>query len=172
MGDGDRCYAEAINDAGQIAGGADIERGGDSHAFIYENGTFFDLGTAYFNGEASSAIGINRLGHVAVLSEDDVFLWKDGQMIDLGAGTPFSRLYARSINDHDELVGDAVGAAGRWQAVLFKGGRVIVLESAVDALLDWQLTAAFAINNRGLIVGQGFRTGDQRGHFFMLVPLP
>jgi probable HAF family extracellular repeat protein len=169
MGHGDECFASAINDAGQIAGYADIEPGGVAHSFRYTNGAFQDLGT--LDGNDTYATGINRQGHVVGwTSSFTSFLWKEGTMVDLRAGTAYSSVNVRSINDSDELAGSATDTLGQPHAVRFADGQLIDLETEVDVLRDWQLRKAIAVNNRGEIVGWGFRTGDQRVHYFMLVP--
>ena len=170
MGHGDYCFASAINEAGQIVGYADIEPDGVAHAFFYENGFFQDLGA--LGGSDTHATDVNRQGHVVGwTSSGTSFLWKGGGMIDLRAGSPYSTVNLRSINDSDELVGSASDSLGQWHAVRFASGRFTDLESEVDKLQDWQLRRAIAINNRGAIIGWGFRTDDQSVHYFKLVPL-
>jgi probable HAF family extracellular repeat protein len=171
MGKGDYCWASAINAAGQIVGYGDTEPGGVAHAFLYENGVFRDLGT--LDGSNTYATDVNRRGHVAGWTASSTsFLWKDGQMIDLRAGTPYAMVDAERLNDRDEVVGAALDAFGVLHAVLFADGHVTDLETEVDALHDWQLYDAFVINNLGEIVGWGYRTNEQRDHNFMLVPIP
>jgi probable HAF family extracellular repeat protein len=170
MGSGDVCNAYAINDSGQIVGEANIEPGGPVHAFLYENGAFRDLGM--LDGYETIAMDVNRRGHImGVTTSRTSFLWKNGKMIDLRAGTPYSVVEAVKMNDRDEIVGQVFGPEGS-QTVLISGGHFIVLETAVDALHDWQLNFVRSINNLGEIIGNGFRTGDQRNHSFLLVPLP
>jgi probable HAF family extracellular repeat protein len=171
MGQGDYCFASAINDAGQIAGYGDTEAFGVAHSFIYTNGVFQDIGTID-DGYDTYASGINRQGHVVgTTATYSSFLWKDGQMIDLRVGSPYNMIAAGSINDRDEIVGQARDGWGVWHAVRWADGHFTDLETEVDALHDWQLEAATAVNNLGMIVGFGFRTGDQRDHSFMLVPI-
>ena len=166
MGNGDYCTASAINSAGRIVGWANTEPGGVEHPFLYENGAFRDLGDG--NGYGAIAVDVNRQGHVV----GGIFLWKNGETIDLRAGTPYVGMIAESINDRDEIVGEAEDIERNSHSVMIKGGHVTELETAVDALRDWQLTYALFINNLGEIVGWGFRTGDQHTHTFMLVPVP
>jgi len=52
-----------MNDLGQIVG-ASSTLSGDNHAFLWEDGTMYDLGTLS-GTEESAAFGINNLGQVA-----------------------------------------------------------------------------------------------------------
>jgi probable HAF family extracellular repeat protein len=168
MGNGDFCYPAAINNAGQIVGGADIEPFGVAHAFVFDNGAFLDLGTV--DGVDTYATDINRQGHVVFGNYYTSFLWKNGHTIDLRAGTPYSSVYTTSLNDHDELVGQAVDDMG-GHVVLISHGHFTDLEPEVEGLGDWHLSSASLINNLGVIVGNGLRA-DGLVHYYMLVPLP
>jgi probable HAF family extracellular repeat protein len=172
MGNGDYCYATAINDAGQIVGGADNEPGGLAHAFLYENGAFQDLGT--LDGVGTSATDINRQGDVVGVTATTSVLWKNGQMIDLGAGSPYVTVNLNRLNDRDEAVGSGTDAAGNLHALLYADGKLIELDTAVENLNGCQLYVAQFINNFGVIVGFGSQPfGDGiRSLSFMLVPLP
>src|SRR5262245_32791605 len=52
-------YANDINASGQIVGAA-MTSAGDSHAYVWNNGTMIDLGT--FGGRNSYAVAINDVG--------------------------------------------------------------------------------------------------------------
>jgi probable HAF family extracellular repeat protein len=134
MGNGDFCNVSAINDAGQIVGRATVEPGGETHAFLWENGVFQDLNPADVQG-AFSADDINRQGHIV----GGPFRWKDGKMSDLRIGTPYSGIVAIGINDLDEILGQASDAEG-VHTVLIAGDHIIELEAAVDSVHDWQFT--------------------------------
>ncbi|MGP0063689.1 MAG: hypothetical protein ACLQGP_08850 [Isosphaeraceae bacterium] len=101
--------AQAINDAGQVAGYAETASGA-VHAFLYANDAMNDLGTlaspsTYYTSEAN---GINAKGDVVGFSDTntsiDAFLYTNGNMEDLGTG-PGSESVANGINASGEVVG-------------------------------------------------------------------
>ena len=76
MGAGES-YAWAINNAGQITGYSDTSNG-ETHAFLWEDGTLTDLGTP--GGKYSFAYAINDHGQVVGASytasrEEHACLW-------------------------------------------------------------------------------------------------
>jgi len=122
-----------------------------------------DLGT--LGGANSRGNGLNAKGHVVGESElgatagtpsvmpvgqappTVTFLWKDGQMINVGTlGGPTSR--AASINDSDEIAGEADTADGNRHAFLWQNGKVTDLGT-----LGGDQSAAIGINNHGQITG-------------------
>lgn len=125
---GQESSASAINDAGQIVGEAQASNG-IYKAFLYANGTMYNLGSLGNADSESVAHDINSYGHIVGSSElgpDDgwarrAFLYTgtpgvDGQMINLDA-------WLDEVNP---------------------------VEGA-----KWVLTEAYGINDSGLIVGYG-----------------
>src|SRR5260370_690276 len=84
---GDRSFAFAINNRGQIVGES-ITASGNGHAFLFEDGVMVDLGTLP-GGTTSFAFGINNRGQVVgeattASGARHAFLFDDGVMVDLG----------------------------------------------------------------------------------------
>ena len=108
-------WAYAINDRGQVVGGAGVTGGNTWHAFLWQDGAMSDLGL--LPGDVmSQANGMNNEGQVVGTSCNDAafdichaFLWQDGVMTDLNSLTsshfPFVLGIANDINDRGEIAG-------------------------------------------------------------------
>lgn len=120
----------AINDQGQIVGTAmtaGTYRGGDSHAYLYSDGTIQDLGT--LPGDTTSeALGINDAGEIVGDSENGIgnpghaFLDVNGTMYDVNNLVSGDAGYvitsAVAINASGQIAADAITPSGVEHAVL------------------------------------------------------
>lgn len=97
-------YANAVNALDQVVGGP--------NAFLWEGGSFLDLGT--LSGDLSAAVDINDLsqvvGYVRLASgRYHAFLWEDGVMVDLNDAIPVDSGWelgsGSSINNRGQIVG-------------------------------------------------------------------
>lgn len=170
---GGSSFAEAINEAGQVAGLSVTKKGDGTHAFLWQNGRMRDLGTLPGRRE-SSAEAINERGQVVGDSENcrwesgDVvctatraFLWQDGKMRNLGrlpvaAGTPNPESKALAINERRQVVGTSTwtydkppGTAYNDRAFVWQEGKMTALPGLPGA---WDFNV-IAINDRGQIIG-------------------
>jgi probable HAF family extracellular repeat protein len=131
LGGGFNNSAFAINDVGQIVGASDLP--GDQspadlhsqHAVLWENGASHDLGTLP-GDTVSAAIGINNLGQITGVSEDNsgnrhAFLWQNGVMMDMNdlippppphSPPPLYLLHGFGINNLGQVVGFALLPSG------------------------------------------------------------
>jgi probable HAF family extracellular repeat protein len=154
--------ASAINDAGQVVG----EFGGQRQAFLYENGQMKDL------GHLRSAKAINASGQVVGWSytasgEEHAFLYDSTNgMKDLGTVSGGRNSWASDLNDFDQIVGaannDSTSSRYDTTAFLYQNEEMIDLETRLlpdDKGTVWDLfyTSAYAINNNGQIVTEGWR---------------
>ena len=162
---GDNTVAFAINDKSVVAGFAQFPAG-NSHAFVYD-GTLRDIGT--LGGAASAAGDINNHGVVVGSSLDasgnrKAFIWDERGGMRALLNIPGSS--ASYINDHGVVVGYINNRAFQYD-----GGVVTMLDDipAVRAA-GWTQLFPMAINNRGWIVGAGYKSTSNFGGAFLLMP--
>jgi probable HAF family extracellular repeat protein len=170
---GSSSSATAINNFWQIVGNSALSGDATYHAFLYRIGGMKDLGT--LGGTFSIAYGINDKGQVVgestvatTGSVSHAFLYA-GKMRDLGTlGGSFSR--ALGINYEGHVVGMSDTADDpAVHAFLYNGVGMIDLNALPEVKkAGWFLSAAYAINNLGQIVGTGTIHGAIHG--FLLIP--
>jgi probable HAF family extracellular repeat protein len=121
-------FAAGINKRGQIVGVAPTPFG-NSHAFIWTQGLWADLGALPGQINFSEATSVNDGGNVVGYSISrsstaHAVLWSDSTLTDLGALSPQSSSVARGINDQDEIVGEKYGVGiESFRAVLWTRSR-------------------------------------------------
>jgi probable HAF family extracellular repeat protein len=149
---GGASYARAVNDAGQVAGYYYPTGSNLSRALLYSDSTLIDLDPASY----SWASGINNLGQVVGMarvggSVDDVVVWHDGTMNDLGAdgGNPS---HAKAINDSGQVAGTTDGST--WMAFIYSDGAFTDLGT-----LSGFRSFGSGINNAGQVVGNSTYEG-------------
>lgn len=167
---GDVGTAHAINDAGQIVGGASAP-GGQLHAYVYQQGAMTDLGTLP-GGDYSEAYAVNARGDVAGQSNRRLggmtaFRYRDGVMEDLGFLPHGILSLAYGINDAGDVVGTARSVI---QGAYYDAGFLYDAEGlhdlndlvrAADRKL-YQVEWASDINNHGDIAGAAVRRSDNQ----------
>jgi len=156
----DRSMATDINSAGHVAGSAEISSF-TYHAFYYDGVTMQDLGSiaaGESRGKRINEAG-KIAGHTRVPGADHAFFWDSATMQDLGTLGTGDYSWAEGINDHDQLVGRSKISTEvtDFHACLWDSGHAVDLGT-----LGGQYAYAYAINNRGTIVGSsnGGFSGD------------
>jgi probable HAF family extracellular repeat protein len=147
--------ALAINDLGQVVGASQISGDTSYHGFIYYKGKITDIGSIY-------PYNINNLGQVVGHYNTEIngdstvrsFIYSNGMLTDLGtiSSDPRAQSWANGINDFGQVVGSAntVYLGSHFHAYLYSDG---VMED-IDTIGPFdEKSEAWAINNRGMIVG-------------------
>jgi len=146
-----------INNAGQMAGSL-ITMENATHAAFYNNGLVTDLGT--FGGTAGYGHRLNEAGIMtgswSTMSEEHGFIYANGSVVDLGAGTD-----AYGINAHGVVVGSVVIGPGELRGFRYENGGLTIL----NALGTGNLGAAYDINDAGTVVGTSNLSEDFHAPF-------
>lgn len=138
---GSTSIAKAINDAGQVAGSSQTAGDAAVHAFLYSDGAgMTDLGA--LGGDESHATAINAAGQVAGWSraaDGSVrpFLYRDGEMIDLGAAATGIIQFAEDVylNDAGQIAGNGFSSSASGQRAFLLTPVAAVPEPAPSAML-------------------------------------
>jgi len=157
-----------INSSSTAAGMA--VQGGLVKAVRYD-GTLHPLVT--LGGSFATATAINDGGLIVgygtnASNQTLAARWTDDATVNtLGTlGGAWSMAWA--VNTGGDIVGSSLVASGEPHAFLWKGGVMQDLNDLVDPASGWVLSAAYGINDAGVIVGDGFLNGAPRG--FRLTP--
>src|SRR5260221_3728147 len=154
---GASCWADAINNTGQIAGSC-TDSSGNAHLVLWHNGTVTDLGALGTPGSVTfaQAISINNNGQIAGtvfttgVGTSEGFLYSNGTITSLGS------FLAASINDNGVMVGGPS---------IDSGGTVQNLDTLIPARSGYQIQNATAINDDGQIVAN-----TTNNHALLLIP--
>ena len=165
--------ALAINPIGQVAGDS---RGlnNNYHAYVWSSGSGM-VGLGTLPGDTSSRVsGINPSGQVTGYSSnstgDHAFVWSPGTgMVGLGTLPGDTGSQAGRINSSGQVVGVSSNSTSNHAFVWSPSTGMVDLNSLLSSnTAGWKLTYATAINDAGLIVGQGTINGQT--HAFLLKP--
>lgn len=164
--------ARDINNNGQVVGFSNYTSNQFTHAFLYSNGIMTDLGT--LGSGVSAAYTINDNGQVVGYSGHSTgfshaFRYSGGTMDDLGVLNSFySSSSELGINKSGQVVGDVWGGA-EHRAFLYSSGGMTNLNQLIP-VPGWTLMYAYAINDSGQIVADGFIGPTTAA--LLLTPLP
>jgi probable HAF family extracellular repeat protein len=156
-----------LNNHGQVAGGGTVANDAYQRAFLWQSGTFSDLGGS-LGGNNTGAIALNENGAAvgfAYLSDGVTFhatLWRGiGKMTDLGTVGSDPCSFAQGVNDEAQVVGDSTPSTSNCQnfdtsrGFLWENGSIADLNALVPASSPLYIIFAYTINNRGEIAVNG-----------------
>lgn len=159
-----RSAAHDISNKSMVTGWMGSARLDDGRAFTIDlrRATITDLGPIQ-GGTTSEGRAINDCGEVAglgIVPDPEwpgpvwhPFLWRDGQMLDLGTLPGYRRCLATDLNDRGEVVGYC--DVGGTTAFVWHNDVMENLNDLIVAGADVYLGSASAINDAGQILGTG-----------------
>jgi probable HAF family extracellular repeat protein len=162
-----------INDSGQITGEGDVlfpDNQCGSGAFIYENGTFTELGDMITGNAINNAGQVTGAGGTG--GGQHVLLYTSGHTMDLGALPGGVKATGSAINATGQIVGssDLAGATGThaffYNGVLTDLNAVIATNDPLKSFVT--LVDATGINDNRLIVTNGTDSRDGKSHAYLL----
>ena len=179
----------AMNNRGHVVGTSNLAGDLTFHPFLWSKNRGMqdlhtlggDTGETNWISNAGDVVGKADLPGPAPQSHDAV-LWRHGAVIDLGTvpGDVCSNAYY--VNSSGQVVGTSENKdlclvpTGEHAFLWEKGGPMVDLNTLIPAGSSLQLTFAFAINDRGEIVGVGVPSGcapqdvNVCGRAFVLIP--
>jgi probable HAF family extracellular repeat protein len=178
---GDASVGYAMGKHLEVVGSSTVAAGDlRFHAVLWDGDTVLDLGTLGGPNSAARAITSGRWpdagfettfivgwSHVAGGSEH-AFVWNRGAMRDLGTLPGDVRSGAQDVNSRGVIVGYSADRSAVSRAVMWPSRVIVDLNTLLPADSGWQLWTAYAINDRGQIVGMGMHRGRQRAFLLML----
>jgi hypothetical protein len=154
----DGFYPQGLNDVGDVVGS------GFHGITVWRDGELYEVP----QGCCGYAHDINNNGWIigSDLLQDGFYagLWKEGEFTAMWKGFP------SDIND----AGMVVGESNYSKAVLWYEGRAYLLDHlwSEPQWLDWSLTRAVAINEKGEIAAQAENIANGGYAIFLLSPVP
>lgn len=188
---GDYGFPNALNDRGEVTGDTSVAADPaacftgtpNCHVFLWNGARVLDLTTASPVGKPISAAAINDAGDVVGFAAFprapmDAFLWRNGALTDLGHLNDCGS-FSAAINSRDQVVGGTFTCAAGVtpKAFLWEHGTMFDLNALIPPNSNLQLLEADAINDKGVIVGQGVPQGvsssdfTRMGRVFLLIPV-
>lgn len=161
----DESYAQSVNITRQVVGRSLTIDGLSSRAFAWSGGVRTDLGT--LGGDGAKAFGINGARHAVGTSQLGngqwrAFVWRNNQMINLGALPGHVASGALAITDSGLITGWSEDSGGHRVAVYWTNDQIHEIAS-----LGGMNAEATAGNRNDVVVGFG-DTGNEETHAFML----
>ncbi len=143
-----------------------------TQAFSWQDGAVRYL--PGLGGYQTDAVALNNAGQIVGNAADRAGVihaveWTAaGAVIELGSLEKGQTSAAYGVNDEGQAVGESLGPKGLLDAVLFQNGGTTDLNSMVPSGFGFHLETAFAINDVGQILADGFEGNTTEE--FLLTP--
>lgn len=173
-----------LNEKGQVVGATTIAGDQQLHAFLWDGEKLIDLTQPPFGGDANGeADWINEAGEITGLGPipaycpadsfvgpiQHAFVWRQGQIVDLGTLPGTTNSEGDFINSRSQIVGLSWTCDFAFTAFLWENDSIVDLNTLISPNSALYLFAASFINDRGEIAAFGsLANGDQ--HALLLVP--
>lgn len=173
-----------LNEQGQVVGATTIAGDQQLHAFLWDGEQLIDLTQPPFGGDANGeADWINEAGAVVGLAPvpaycpadsqvgpiQHAFLWRKGQIADLGTLSGTFNSEGDFINSRSQVVGLSWTCDYVFTAFLWENGSMADLNTLIPPNSPFQIFAASFISDHGEIAAFGsLANGDQ--HALLLIP--
>src|SRR3569833_16819 len=171
-----------INNRGVIVGRSGSDPDDRPKPVMWRNGVISRLPLPP-NADSAEADAVNSLAHIVGYANqytdfpqtdpEEPLFWHDGVVTVLPIPAGSHQAYATAINDSDQIVGFAIADSASYP-VLWQKGVAYNLNTLIqsDGLNQpsVSLISAYAINNRGQIVGDAFDPGTGAIASYLLTP--
>lgn len=166
-------FAYAANAQGDVVGTANRVGSGLSRAVAWVDGQMMELDPAAYSSVAGD---INDSGTIVGYRTPEgqpqhACVWQEDAIIDLGT-LGGNNSVARCINNLGQVVGEADSATRLERPFLWDKGIMTDLNDLIAPDSQWDLQEAYAINDRGQIVGAGWKNGQFHGVLLNPIPEP
>jgi probable HAF family extracellular repeat protein len=148
--------------------------------FLWDGEKLVDLFTDAIGGSPVLADTLNDAGEIvgqALFSNQflHAYLWRKGVATDLGTVDGDACSWAHAINSRSQVVGQSFACDGSIvHTFLWENGSMVDLNTLIPPNSNLQLIETLAINDRGVIAGDGLPPGcpydGQCGHAYVLIP--
>jgi probable HAF family extracellular repeat protein len=172
-----------LNERGEVVGSTTMAGDQTHHPFLWDGKQLIDLGT--FGGDNGEADWINDAGEVVGIAErqecpggpsdrgGDAFLWRRGELIDLGSTAGLGNSEAVYINSKAQVVGYSFTCDfSAFDAFLWENGSIVDLNTVTLSNDRLQLWFALFIDDEGDVIGLRVPPIGNLGnlHAVLLVP--
>ena len=159
--EGDESAATAINNDGWVAGWLTDPNGEKAAVLWRDNAPPLDLGVRGLPGDINDD-GVILINHVG--RRHTAFLWENGAVRRLSGTSSRPMVNVSALNDDGVAVGMVWGHGTSRRAAAWRNGQIHVLRPPSGAPPEKNYASA-DVNDRGLIIGWGYRswwhTGDR-----------